>query len=172
MKGWIMNMEIDKLKVKDIKPYPNNAKLHPEGQIQQIVNSIREFGFNDPIAIDENNVIIEGHGRYEAAKLLKLKEVPVIKLGHLIPAQIRAYRLAHNKITLNSEFDLSKLRDEFEDLKALEIDIELTGFDLLEVEEMFHEPEFDAESEDEQGRLDERSMVKCPECGHEFKPGK
>ena len=76
-------MKIEKVKIEEIKLYENNAKIHPEWQIEQIKNSIIEFGFNDPIAIDENNVIIEGHERYLALKELDYTEVEIIRLDHL-----------------------------------------------------------------------------------------
>jgi ParB-like chromosome segregation protein Spo0J len=76
-------MKIENMLVSDIIPYMNNAKEHPKHQIEQIVNSIREFGFNDPIAIDEHNVIIEGHGRLEALKLMGINTVDCIRLSHL-----------------------------------------------------------------------------------------
>ena len=121
-------MKIEKMKVKDLIPYENNAKLHPKEQIEQIVKSIKEFGFNDPIAIDENNVIIEGHGRLLAIKQMKYKECEVIKLTHLTEQQKKAYILAHNKLTLNSDFDLEMLEIELCDID--EIDMTDFGFDL------------------------------------------
>ncbi|HHJ7995665.1 TPA: ParB/Srx family N-terminal domain-containing protein, partial [Streptococcus pyogenes] len=86
-------MEILKIDISEIKEYKNNAKLHPKEQIEQIKKSIKEFGNNDPIAIDENNIIIEGHGRYLALKQLGYKEVDVIKLTHLSEEQKKAYIL-------------------------------------------------------------------------------
>ena len=90
-------MKIEKISIDKIKPYENNAKLHPPEQIQQIKESIQKFGNNDPIAIDENNMIIEGHGRYFALKERGLKEVEVIRLSHLSEEQKKAYILVHNK---------------------------------------------------------------------------
>lgn len=118
-------------------------------KIEKIKNSITEFGFNDPVAIDEKNIIVEGHGRFLALQQLGFKEVEVIKLQHLTENQKKAYRIAHNKITLNSEFDLEKLKVEFENL---EINLlELTGFELEEIEtefsELFTEPPIEAEEE-------------------------
>ena len=95
-------MKIEKVKIKEIKLYENNAKIHPEWQVEQIKNSIIEFGFNDPIAIDENNVIIEGHGRYLALKELDYTEVEIIRLDHLTEEQKVAYAVAHNKLTMNT----------------------------------------------------------------------
>jgi len=121
-------MTIEYKPLKDIKPYVNNAKLHPKEQVEQIKRSIQEFGFNDPIAIDEHNVIIEGHGRFIAVKELGYTEVPIIQLSHLTEAQKRAYIIAHNKLTLNSDFDIDLIIKELEDIK-FDIDITLTGFD-------------------------------------------
>ena len=80
-------MKIEKLKLSEITPYINNAKEHPQEQIDQIKGSIKEFGFNDPIAVDENNVIIEGHGRYIALQQLGVDRVEVIRLDHLSEIQ-------------------------------------------------------------------------------------
>ena len=104
-------MEIEYMKLKDLKPYEKNAKLHPEYQLEQIKKSIQDFGFNDPIAIDHNNVIVEGHGRYFAAKELKLKTVPVIRLDLNEEAR-KAYGLVHNKLTMNTGFDFDNLMGE------------------------------------------------------------
>ena len=120
-------MKIQKIRIEDIKPYRNNAKLHPISQIEQIKKSILEFGNNDPIAIDENNVIIEGHGRYQALKELGYKEVEIILLNHLSGEQKRAYILIHNKLTMNTGFDLDVLNEELKKIKA--IDLEYFNFD-------------------------------------------
>ncbi|WP_438832408.1 site-specific DNA-methyltransferase [Streptococcus pluranimalium] len=105
-------------------PYKHNAKKHPKYQIQQIIESIKSFGNNDPIAIDENSVIIEGHGRYLALKELGYNEVPVIRLKHLSEDQKSAYILAHNKITLNTGFDIDLLKKELTTI----MDIDMTQF--------------------------------------------
>lgn len=117
-------MEITKIRLKDIKPYGNNAKLHPKTQIEQIKKSIQEFGNNDPIAVDEENVIIEGHGRYQALKELGFEEAECIILRGLTEDQKNAYRLVHNKLTMNSDFDLEALYAELE-----KIELDMTEFD-------------------------------------------
>lgn len=120
-------MQIEKLKVADLIEYKNNAKEHPQEQIDQIVASIKEFGFNDPIAIDENNVIIEGHGRLYALQELGVREVECIRLSHLSEEQKKAYILAHNKLTMNTGFDIELLNVELDAI--MDIDMELFGFE-------------------------------------------
>ena len=119
-------MEIIKIKLNEIKPYENNAKQHPKEQIEQIKKSIEEFGNNDPIAIDENNTIIEGHGRYYALKELGYEEAECIRLTHLNEEQKKAYILVHNKLTMNSDFDFEILNNELADI--FNIDMENFGF--------------------------------------------
>lgn len=128
-------MKIEKVKISNIQEYKNNTKLHPQEQVDQIKQSITEFGFNDPIAVDENNEIIEGHGRFIACKQLNFKEIDIIRLSHLTVQQKKAYSIAHNKLTMNSDFDLDKLKVELNDLKRLDFDLELTGFELEEISE-------------------------------------
>lgn len=112
-------MKIEILPINKIKPYENNAKLHPKEQIEQIKKSIKEFGNNDPIAIDENNVIIEGHGRFIALKELGYDEVEIIRLSHMTDEQKKAYILAHNKLTMNSGFDIDILELELDDIVSI-----------------------------------------------------
>lgn len=121
-------LQVETMKLADIKPYRMNAKKHPPEQIEQIVKSITEFGFDDPIAIwGPENVIVEGHGRYLACKKLGIDEVPIIRLDHLTDEQRRAYTLVHNQLTMNSGFDLDVLNLE---LSALgDFDMSAYGFD-------------------------------------------
>ncbi|MGH2275599.1 site-specific DNA-methyltransferase [Streptococcus uberis] len=136
-------MEIVKVGIDTIEEYEKNAKLHPKEQIEQIKKSIEEFGNNDPIAIDENNIIIEGHGRYKALKELGYKEVEVIKLTHLSEEQKKAYILAHNKLTMNTDFDIDLLNDELADI--IDIDMSDFGFEMSfdDEEDEVVEDEFD-----------------------------
>ena len=127
-----MELKIEYLPLEDIKPYAGNAKLHPAEQIEQIKNSIKEFGFDDPIAI-WNGEIVEGHGRYIAAQELGIETVPIIKLDHLTDAQRRAYNIAHNKLTMNSGFNFELLQLE---LDALELDMTDFGFTEAEILEL------------------------------------
>lgn len=127
-------LKITNKNIDDIKEYENNAKEHPDWQIEQIANSIKEFGFNDPIAINADNQIIEGHGRLLAAKKLGLSEVPCIVLNGLTEVQERAYIIAHNKTTMNTDFDLDRLQYELNALKVEDFDLSLTGFSEYEID--------------------------------------
>ena len=118
-------MEIKEVDIKSIKPYEKNAKDHPESQISKIAKSIEEFGFNQPIVIDKEGVIIVGHGRYYAAKKLGLDKVPVLGVN-LTEEQAKAYRLADNKLN-ESAWDMRNVIDE---LKSISIDmLDMTGFE-------------------------------------------
>ena len=140
-------MEIIKLNINDIKPYRNNAKIHTKEQIEQIKKSIQEFGMNDPIAVwGKDNLIVEGHGRLEALKQLGYNEVDCIRLDHLTDEERKAYTLAHNKLTMNTDFDFDILNEELEDIT--DIDMSDFGFDLdfEDEEKEVVEDEFDIDS--------------------------
>ncbi len=145
-------MKIEKIKVSDLKPYENNAKIHTKEQVEQIKKSILEFGFNDPIAVDENNMIVEGHGRLMAVKALGYTEVDCIRLDGMTDEQKRAYIHVHNQLTLNTGFDLGILEAE---LKSIEnIDMGAFGFDMdFEIDTDFDveatEDDFEAEPPEE-----------------------
>jgi DNA modification methylase len=119
-----------------LHPDPRNARTHPKRQIEQITASMKAFGFANPILIDEEAVIIAGHGRLMAAKALGLAEAPTITLTGLSDGQKRALRLADNKIALNAGWDLDLLKVELHDLSSLEIDLDLslTGFSTGEID--------------------------------------
>ena len=123
-------MEIENLEISKIKPYPKNAKKHPKSQIEKIANSIKKFGFNQPIILDKNNEIVVGHGRYEAARLLKMDHVPVQYVDNLSTEEVRAYRLADNKLN-ESEWDMALAIDELRGLSDDMIDLTDWDRDLL-----------------------------------------
>ena len=147
-------MQIELIEINLINEYENNVKIHTDEQIEQIIMSIRKYGNNDPIAIDENNTIIEGHGRFLALKRLGYTTIPVIKLGHLTDEQKREYILIHNKLTMNTGFDMERLEKE---LDEIETDLSLYGFEQFEefFEELDEELEEleDEEPEDETVKL-------------------
>lgn len=143
-------LEVCEMAVADLVPYANNAKMHPREQIDQIAESISEFGNCDPIAVWHNEdgeaEIVEGHGRVLALKKLGIETAPVICLDHLTDEQRRAYTHVHNQTTLNSGFDYQTL---VEDMDNLDMDWEALGF----AEFM---PKFDDDEEEPQDEEDER----------------
>ena len=135
MKGKEKSMlKIEYKNIEEIKKYKRNSRTHSDEQIEQIVNSIKEFGFTNPLLIDEHNEIIAGHGRYEAALKLKMDQVPCIVLSGLTNLQKKAYVIADNKLALNASWDLNLLSEELEELKENDFDLSLIGFDDDELE--------------------------------------
>ncbi len=129
-------MDIENINPKYIKPYAKNTRIHKDKHIQQIINSIREFSFTNPLLIDENNILLAGHGRLLAANKLGMESVPCVRITHLTDAQKRAYRIADNKLTINGDWDQDLLSLEFKDLAELGVDFDLdvTGFDLADID--------------------------------------
>lgn len=126
-------LSIEYLNINELTPYENNAKIHTPEQIDEIKNSIKEFGMNDPIGVwGEENLIVEGHGRLIACKELGLKEVPVIRLDDLTDEQRRAYTLAHNQLTMSTGFDLGKLKIELDEIT---LDMSEFGFDDMQLDD-------------------------------------
>jgi DNA modification methylase len=124
-------------RIDQLKPYPHNARTHSKHQIRQIAESIRTFGFTNPVLVDAENQIIAGHGRAEAAKLLGLQEVPTIPLDRLSKEQIRAYVIADNKLAENAGWDRSILAIELQNLMTLDcadFDVTITGFEVAEID--------------------------------------
>lgn len=133
--------------IQSLKPAPRNARTHSKKQINQIAASITEFGFTNPVLIDEGRSILAGHGRVEAAKQLGMTEVPVVRIEHMTPAQKRAYVIADNKLALNAGWDDAILAIELGELGDLGFDLTLTGFEMGEIDVRIGDPA-DAEEED------------------------
>jgi DNA modification methylase len=132
-------MQIEQIGIATLIPFAKNSRTHDDAQVAQIAASIREFGFTNPVLIDEANGIIAGHGRVMAARKLKMAEVPCIRLSHLSDAQKRAYVIADNKLALNAGWDEAMLKLELADLKALDFDLDLTGFNTAEIDALLAE---------------------------------
>lgn len=138
----VEGLRIEYLSVGALKPAERNARKHTESDVQAIVESIKEFGFSDPIGIwGESNIIVEGHGRLLAARRLGMTEVPCIRLDHLTDEQRRAYALAHNKTAELSDWDFSTLEAELDDLKG-NFNLAAFGFD-VDSEPEVHEDDYD-----------------------------
>src|SRR5262249_25252744 len=137
--AWSILMKIEYIPVRELRPYPNNARTHSKKQIQQIAKSIAKFGFCNPVLIDDAKQIIAGHGRVQAAKVLGIDAVPTCQLSHLSEADKRAYILADNKLAEKAGWDRELLAIELQGLIEIDVDIELTGFEMAEVDLILEE---------------------------------
>jgi DNA modification methylase len=129
---------LETLPLDQLRPWPRNARTHSRKQIRQIAESIRRFGFTNPVLIDGENRILAGHGRVEAAQELGMVTAPCLRIDHLSPAEKRAYVLADNKLALNAGWDEELLALELKELMAADIDfsIDVTGFSIAEVDQL------------------------------------
>jgi len=162
-----MDRKLEWRNIGEIIPYARNSRTHSEEQVAQIAASIKEFGWTNPVLIDEENGIIAGHGRLAAARKLGHTQIPVIELTGLSEAQKRAYVIADNKLALNAGWDTEMLVNELRDLDG--IDLSLTGFTIDEINAL-QPVDFDPATEEEQGKLDQLDpkWIACPHCGKEF----
>ena len=131
-----MALKIEYLPVGKLLRYAKNSRTHSDAQVEQLVNSIREFGFTNPVLIDEKNELIAGHGRLAAAEILEMDKVPAIRLSNLSEKQKKAYRIADNKLALNAGWDMQLLAEEVKELMDDDFDIDLLGFNDAELDEM------------------------------------
>ncbi len=143
------NLKIEYLAPGQLTPYVNNARTHSPEQIDQIAASIKEFGFINPILVDERGVIVAGHGRLAAAHKLGMSQVPVIYLKHLTEIQRRGLIIADNRIAMNAGWDEELLKIELEALQIEDFDLDLLGFDPTEIDNILFSDEEDTSEEDE-----------------------
>jgi DNA modification methylase len=141
--------QIEPRRPEDLAADPRNTRTHSEAQVAQVVASIEAFGFTNPVLIGPDNVVIAGHARLAAALALKLPEIPVIVLDHLSPAQRRAYVIADNKLALNAGWDDELLRQELLELRDDDFDLDVLGFDDLELDAIFNPPNAGATDPDD-----------------------
>ena len=162
-------MKIKNVGIESLIPYVNNSRTHSDEQVAQIAASIKEFGWTNPILVDGKNGIIAGHGRLMAARKLGYKEVPVIELSELTDTQRKAYIIADNRLALNAGWDNEILSIELGSLQSVNFNIELLGFDAIELSDLFDEQIKESKSSAEEIDPDEYDMnCKCPKCGFEF----
>jgi ParB-like chromosome segregation protein Spo0J len=144
--------------IKDLIPYCNNSRTHSDEQVQQIASSIKEFGFTNPVLIDEQGGIIAGHGRVMGAKKLGLNKVPCIVLDGLSEAQKKAYIIADNKLALNAGWDDELLKVELNSIALDGFNLDLTGFNIDEISKLFDESK-GVKIDDDIKELTEHSFV-------------
>jgi hypothetical protein len=126
-------MKIEIVDINTIKPYENNPRKLKDSAIEKVAKSIKEFGFRQPIVVDKEKIIVVGHTRYRASKKLGLTTVPITIADNLTPEQINAYRIADNRTNEEAEWDFSLLQQEISNLSDAKLDLQLTGFDNLEL---------------------------------------
>ena len=163
-----MELKIEYLPIKALKPYEKNTRKHQKKDIDNIARSIEKFGMNDPIGIWKDNIIVEGHGRLLACKKLGMNEVPCVRLDHLTDEQRREYAIAHNATAELSEWDLDILPDELAELDFSGFDFDF-GFD--DEEETVTSESKEATGAVEYGTedfSDEKFECECPRCGFKF----
>jgi hypothetical protein len=148
--------QIEQVSIEALIPYARNSRTHSDAQVAQIAASIKEFGFTNPVLIDEDGGIIAGHGRTLAARKLGLDEVPCLRLAYLSEAQKKAYIIADNKLALNAGWDDEMLKVELSELKDLDFDLSLIGFDADELANLL-------EPEQVEGLTDEDEVPELPE---------
>ena len=135
-------MKIQSTNINDIKPYDRNPRKISNKAIDMVANSIKEFGFQQPIVVDTKNVIVVGHTRYQASIKLNLKKVPVV-VGDFTEQQAKAYRIADNRINEETGWDYNFLQEELNKLLDLDVDLNLTGFTSEELDSMFAKEEIE-----------------------------
>ena len=162
--------QLEHIPTSDLIPYARNSRTHSDEQISQLMGSIREFGFLNPILIDEANGIIAGHGRVIAAQRLQMKTVPCRQIGHLSEAQRRAYVIADNRLAENATWDQELLTNELSDLYADDFDVELLGFEAGELEKMLIPKEDEQAAPEDFPEVDDdiETEHQCPKCGYEW----
>ena len=132
-------MKIEKINIEKIKMYENNAKEHPDWQIEKLSEIIKKIGYRSPIIVDENNMILAGHGRYMALKKLGYSDVQVVRHTDLTEEDKKAYMIADNQYTLNTGFNVEILKQEIEELENMDFDTSLLGFDEIELQEIMED---------------------------------
>lgn len=161
-------MEITNRPLEALEPYARNSRTHSPEQIAQLVASINEFGWTNPVLIDEHGGVIAGHGRIMAARQLGMVEVPCIVLAGLTETQKRAYVIADNKLALGAGWDDAMLKLELEELGGLDFNLELTGFTLPELNDILIEKKVEGGGTRELNPDEFELQQKCPRCGFEY----
>lgn len=148
-------MEIINKSRKDLIPYENNPRKNDDA-VEYVANSIREFGFRSPVIIDKNNVIVAGHTRVKAAERLGIEEIPCIMADDLTDEQIKAFRLADNKVSEMSGWDFEAL-----DMELIDIDLDMSEFGFI----TYDDSDIDDLFEEQEEKRKEKKQIICPHCG-------
>ncbi len=167
----MISIKIEEIKLGDLKGYENNPRTNDKA-VKYVANSIKKFGFLVPMVIDKDNVIVCGHTRYLASQELNLNTVPCIRAENLTDKQIKAFRIADNKIHEKSSWNNDLLKEELTELQNFGFDLEELGFLDFEIDYLFDkEVDIDSLFTEHEGEKNKKEKhIICPECGHEFTP--
>lgn len=161
-------LEVVMRPVAELEPYVQNARLHSKEQVSALADSIKAFGFTNPVLVHSSGRIIAGHGRVLAAQKAGLEQVPCIVLTHLNEAMVRAYTIADNQLATMAGWDYDVLAAEIDALRDEDFDISLLGFNQEELIEMLGTPNDPPEEPEEKPKKPESDTTICPKCHHEF----
>ena len=150
-------MELQTIEITKLRPHPQNPRQHPDSAIDKLVRSLKEYGFTNPILISADNYVLAGHARLKAAEKAGLKEVPVIQLP-LSGSKALAYMIADNRLQDETDWDFPKLAELFSTFDTGEFNLEITGFDLKEIEDLMTHESVEKP----------KHKRKCPNCGYEW----
>jgi ParB-like chromosome segregation protein Spo0J len=164
---------VESVPVDALKPYGRNARTHSESQLEQLVGTIRKLGFNDPLLVDESNMILSGHGRWEAAKRLGMTEVPCVRTVGMTDTEKRQAILAFNRIAQNAGWDNTLLSSELTALADMDIDLGVIGFEPAELDKLLNGPGDLPEMPSDFQEFDEEIATdhECPKCGYRWSGG-
>ena len=154
--------------IAELIPAARNARTHSPAQVEQLAASMKTWGWTNPVLVDEAGVLIAGHGRVLAAQSLGWAEAAVMVAEGWTDAEKRAYALADNKLAMNAGWSPEILALELDELRDMDFDLSLIGFEPGELNDLIGTPNFGPGSIDEQGHLDQKTPVECPACGHKF----
>jgi len=159
-------MQVEMMRISDLRPHPRNPRKHPERAIEKLEHSLKEFGWTNPVLLSADGFVLAGHARLKAAAKAGIEQVPVIRL-QLSGARAEAYMIADNRLQEETEWDYEKLKDLLQELDTGELDIEITGFDSKEIEDLmtqFYVEDIASETEAKESVKENE----CPKCGYKW----
>lgn len=165
----VSSVKLEVWNIDKLIPYFRNPRKN-DHVVDRMVSQIKEFGLPIPLFVRPDGLIIDGHLRYKALKKLGVTDVPVLIDDNWTEAKVKAFRIAVNKSAEWADWDIGYLALEMQELEAFDYDLSLTGFNEKEINEICGKFNFEAASESEQGKLDEKKPIICPNCDHAFTP--
>ena len=160
-------LEVVMRPVGELVPYAQNARVHADAQVEALADSLKTFGFTNPVLIHSSGRIIAGHGRVMAAKKAGIEQIPCIVLAHLSEAMVRAYTIADNQLATMAVWDYDVLAAEVDALREEDFDVSALGFSKEELDELLGSPDIEPVSAEKPQKEPSDTTI-CPKCHHEF----